>query len=337
MSAHERHGAPLPGVLSVPGEPPALESVSDLLSLAGALPARTVIIPGGDRPDDLRLVESARDHGMVERCILVGDEGAIRRAAEAVGVAVPDADIVATGTAAETAARTVEFIRAGAVDVILKGNISTPILNREMVRIRTRDTVSLVTLFDAAPIAGGRPLLLTDAGVTTVCDEERMVGLIRNAVDVAHSLLSLPRPRVALLAANEKVIASLPSTGLAQALSARPWPDAAVYGPLSFDLAVSAESVRLKEMPLEGDAAEVAGAADVLVCPGLDTANVLYKVLMEITRFGLASMAGIAVGLPVPYVILSRADSTETRLMSIALGSLARQRMPDYSSPEPRS
>jgi len=322
---------------SPPPVGPCLEAVSDLLPLAGSLPARTIIIPGGDRPDDLRLVESARDHGMVERCILVGDEGAIRQAAEAVAIAVPADDILPTSGAAETAARTVELIRAGTVDVILKGNISTPILNREMVRIRTRDTVSLVTLFDAAPIAGGRPLLLTDPGVTTVCDESRLAGLIRNAVDVAHSLLALPRPRVALLAANEKVITSLPSTGLAQALSERDWPDAAVYGPLSFDLAVSDESVRLKEMPLEGTAAEVAGHADVLVCPGLDTANVLYKVLMEITRFGLASMAGIAVGLPVPYVILSRADSTETRLLSIALGSLARERMPDYANSGSRS
>jgi len=316
--------------------PSPIQAVSDLLLLAGSLPARTVVIPGGDRPDDLRLVESARDHGMVERCILVGDDGAIRRAAEAVAITVPDGDIIPTSDPAQIAARTAELVRAGAVDVILKGNVSTPILNREMVRLRTRDTVSLVTLFDAAPIAGGRPLLLTDPGVTTVCDEQRMAGLIRNAVDVARSLLQLPRPRVALLAANEKVIASLPSTGMARDLSGRDWPDAAVYGPLSFDLAVSGESVRLKEIPLEGAAAEVAGRADVLVCPGLDTANVLYKVLMEITRFGLASMAGITVGLPVPYVILSRADSVDTRLLSIALGSLARERMPDYASSPPR-
>ena len=316
--------------------PSSIRAVSDLLALAGSLPARTVVIPGGDRPEDLRLVESARDHGIVERCILIGDEAAVRRAAEAVAIAVSEEDIVPTSDAAETAARTAELVRAGAVDVILKGNVATPILNREMVRLRTRDTVSLVTLFDAAPIAGGRPLLLTDPGVTTVCDEERMVGLIRNAVDVAHSLLELACPRVALLSANEKVIASLPSTGVARSLSDRDWPDAAVYGPLSFDLAVSAESVHLKEVPFEGAATEVAGRADVLVCPGLDTANVLYKVLMEITRYGLASMAGITVGLPVPYVILSRADSVETRLLSIALGSLARERMPDYASSESR-
>ncbi|MFH1569338.1 MAG: phosphate acyltransferase [Gemmatimonadota bacterium] len=219
-------------------------------------------------------------------------------------------------------------MRQGSVDVILKGHISTPILNREMLRIRTRNTISLVTLFDAAPIAGGRPLLLTDPGVTTIVDADRMAGLIRNAVDVAHRILGLARPRVALLSANEKVIPSLPSTALAEALSARAWPDAAVHGPLSFDLAVSPASVRLKEVALDGVAAEVAGQADVLVCPGLDAANILYKVIMEMARYGLGSLAGITVGVLVPYVILSRADSVETRLLSLALGSIARARLP---------
>ena len=314
----------------VPVEPTRsrIEAVSDLAAIAGALPARTVVIPGGDRPDDLRLVESARDHGIVERCLLVGDPASIRAAAEEVGVPLADEDIVATGSQEETARQTRALVADGIVDLILKGNISTPILNREILRIRTRRTISLVTLFDAAPIAGGRPLLLTDPGVTTVCDEDRMVGLIRNSIDVARTVLGLSRPRVALLSANEKVIASLPSTGLAEKLTAMPWPDAVVYGPLSFDLAVSADSVRLKELPLHGAAAEVAGQADVLVCPGLDSANILYKVIMEITRYGLGSLAGVTVGVLVPYVILSRADNVATRLLSIALASIARARLP---------
>lgn len=314
--------------LTLSSSPPRLQVVSDLLAIAGNLPARTVVIPGGDRPDDLRLVDSARDHGIVSRCLLVGDPVAVRAAAAAVGVAVADEDIVATASPEETAQRTIALVAAGGVDLILKGNISTPVLNREILRLRTRRTISLVTLFDAAPIAGGRPLLLTDPGVTTVCDETRLIDLIRNATDVARQVLGWPRPRVALLSANEKPIASLPSTILAARLSAMDWPDADVYGPLSFDLAVSPESVHLKEVHLEGVAASVAGQADILVCPGLDSANILYKVVMEITRYGLGSLAGVTVGVQVPYVILSRADNVETRLLSIALASLARDRLP---------
>ncbi|MCD6304537.1 MAG: phosphate butyryltransferase, partial [Planctomycetes bacterium] len=210
----------------------------------------------------------------------------------------------------------------------LKGNISTPVLNRQVLRIRSRTTMSLVTMFDAACIAGGRPMLLTDPGVTTVCDEKRMVGLIENAVEVAHRVMGIDRPRVALLSANEKIIESLPSTTMAREISRRDWPDAAVYGPLSFDLAVSGESVRLKGPALGEAAREVAGRADVLVCPGLDAANILYKVIMEFVRYGLATFAGVTMGVAVPYVILSRADNVETKLLSIALGSIVRQAIP---------
>jgi len=304
-----------------------IERVSDLVLLAGRLRPKTVIVPGGEREDDLRLVESARDHGIVERILLLGDADRIRRAADAVGIDVPEDDVVGTADQAETAQRTVERVEGGGVDIILKGNISTPVLNRAILRLRVRDTISLVTMFDAAPVAGGRPMLLTDPGVTTQCTFERMVGLVENAVDVAREIMGIGRPRVALLSANEKVIDSLPSTGMAKKLSERDWPGAFVYGPLSFDLAVSPESVRLKEGALGPEAAEVAGRADVLVCPGLDSANILYKMLMEIVKFGLATFAGLTVGVAVPYVILSRSDNVETKLQSIALCSIARDRM----------
>jgi len=303
--------------------------------IAGHLRPKTVIIPGGDREDDLRLVESARDHGIVERCILVGDQSAIRQAAHKVGIDVADEDIIATKSQEETAARTIECVQQGSIDVILKGNISTPILNRAMMRIVVRNTISLVTLFDTAPIASGRPMLLTDPGVTTVCSFGRMVGLIENAVDVARSILGIERPRVALLSANEKVIDSLPSTKMAAALSQREWKNAIVYGPLSFDLAVAPESVGLKGLPSQGAALEVAGKADILVCPCLDSANILYKVIMETVRYGLGTFAGITVGVMVPYVILSRADSVETKLQSIALCSLAAEYMDMGERKEP--
>jgi len=207
---------------------PRIEAVSDLVLVAGGLRPKTVIIPGGDREDDLRLVESARDHGIVSRCILVGDEAAIRRAAAAVGVTVADDDIVAAAGHEETAARTIDLVRQGGVDIILKGNISTPVLNRAVIRIAVRKTISLVTVFDAAPIAGGRPMLLTDPGVTTVCSLERMVGLVQNAVDVARSIMGIPRPLVAILSANEKIIESLPSTLLGKDLAERTWENAVV-------------------------------------------------------------------------------------------------------------
>ena len=303
--------------VTVPDE--RLESVADLVEIAGRLKATTVVVVGGDRVEDLRLVESARDHGIIDRIILAGDAGRIGRAVEEVGIEVPAEDIVATASQEQTAEATVELVRRGEVGMVLKGNISTPIINRRMLPLAVRPTVSLATVFDAAAISNGRPMVMTDAGVTTVCTLDRMVGLIENAVEVARTVVGIARPRVAVLSANEKQIASLPSTVMGAELARRRWDDAVVYGPLSFDLATDPDSAGIKGLPETPGAAEVGGRADVLVCPGIDAANILYKMISAMNKYGLASLASITLGFPVPYIILSRADSLETRLESIAL------------------
>ncbi len=307
-------------------KPQRLDAVADLIEIAGRLPAPTAVVPGGHRAEDLRLVESARDHGIVDRIVLVGDKSRISAAIDQLGIEIADDDIVAGDDDEQIAAATVELIEAGDVDIVLKGDISTPIINRHMLPLAVRPTVSLATVFDAAPIAGGRPMLMTDAGVTTVCTFERMVDMIDNAVHVARTVMAIDCPRVALLSANEKQIASLPSTSLAARLSQREWPGARIHGPLSFDLATDPDSVAIKGIGDLPGAAEVAGRADVLVCPGIDTANVLYKMIAAMNKYGEASLASVTVGFPVPYVILSRADSLETRLVSIALCAVYSQR-----------
>lgn len=303
-----------------------LESVADVVEIAGRLKAATVVVAGGDRVEDLRLVESARDHGIIDRIILAGDAGRIGRAIEEVGIEVHCQDIVATDSDEQTATATVELVSGGEVGMVLKGNISTVIINRRMLPLAVRATVSLATVFDAAAISNGRPMVMTDAGVTTVCSMERMVGLIANAVEVARTVMGITRPRVAVLSANEKQISSLPSTAMAAELSRRPWASAVVYGPLSFDLATDPDSAAIKGLPDSPGAAEVGGRADVLVCPGIDAANILYKTIAAMNKYGLASLASITLGFPVPYIILSRADSLETRLESIALCNIYAQR-----------
>jgi phosphate butyryltransferase len=305
--------------------PHKVRRVSDLLDIAGRLRASTIAIPGGHRIEDLKLVESARDHGIVDRIVLIGDRASTLSAIEEVGIEISDEDIVRGETDSDIAARTVELVRAGVVDIVLKGGISTPVLNRHMLRTAVRPTVSLATLFDADPISKGRPIILTDAGFTTVCNFGRLVHIIENAVEVAHVVMGLDRPRVAVLSANEKQIPSLPSTTIGKALSDRNWRDAVVYGPLSFDLAVDPDSVAVKGLHDTGHALEVAGRADILVCPGIDSANILYKAITSMTKFGQAALAGITVGFSVPYVILSRADTVDTKLYSIALCSVFAQ------------
>lgn len=304
-----------------PVKSPRLQSCSDLLQIAGSIEPKSVVIAGGDRTDDIALVESARDHGIIDRCILVGDGDRIREATRELGVPLEKDNIVRTKDQEETARRTIEIVNAGEADIILKGNISTPILNRKILEIKVRDTISLVTLFDSITVSDGKPILLTDPGVSTICDYKRMSDLIINSVDVAKYVCNNHKPRVALLSANEKIIKSLESTVLAKQLTESQWKNMTVYGPLSFDLAVDPESVRMKGIVKKKESAvgKVAGHADILVCPGLDCANAIYKMVMGMVRYGIASMAGITVGVKVPYIILSRSDLVETKLDSIAL------------------
>lgn len=307
-----------------PVEP--LETVAELVEIAGRLQASRVVVVGGDRPEDLRLVEAARDHGIIDRIVLTGRAEKIRHAVKEVGIEIPSGDIIDAGDETLAARSTLDLIQSGQIDIILKGNISTPIMNKHILPLATRRTVSLATIFDAAPIADGRPMILTDAGVTTVCNLERMTDLTRNSIDVARAVMGIARPKVAILSANEKQIASLPSTGIGLELAGMPWDDAVVCGPLSFDLATDPGSVGIKGLPDLPNAEEVAGQADILVCPSLDAANILYKAISALNKYGLASLAGITVGFPVPYIILSRSDSLETRLESIALCSIYAQR-----------
>jgi phosphate acetyltransferase len=308
-----------------------LARVSDLFAVAGRLSPSTAVLSGGHRVEDLRLVESARDHGFVDRIILVGQKDRMAAAVKEAAIDLAPDDMIAADDDDRIAAATIELLKAGGVDIVLKSDIPAAVMNRHIRSLAVRPTVSLATIFDASAISGGRPMLLTDAGATADCDLQGMTDLVCNAVDVAQAVMGIERPRVAILSAFGEQVASLPSTRMWLELAGQPWQDAAVCGPLSFDLATDPASVAVHGMPILPGAEEVAGKADVLVCPGIDTTSVLYKMIAALAKYGEASMASVTVGFPVPYVALSPADTLETRLASIALCAVyARRRPQDF-------
>ena len=123
----------------------AATEIAEFERIAASLSARTIAIAGGDRKADLLVYKYLREQAYVRQCLLVGDEGEMRSAAERLGMDLAAEDLMGTESQEETAEIILELARSDRANVIQKGNISTPILNRRLGKLRTRDTMPLCT------------------------------------------------------------------------------------------------------------------------------------------------------------------------------------------------
>jgi phosphotransacetylase len=247
--------------------------------------------------------------------ILVGDEEAVRRVAAENAVSLRGFTIL---SAADPAAAAVALVRRGEARLMMKGKISTPALMRAVLDVatglRTNRVICQIVLMQMGTT--GRCFLLADTGICIQPTLEQKADILRSAVDVARSL-GEPLPRVAVLAATETVTETMPETLDAAELQRRgqrgEFPGSIVEGPLSFDLAYAADAADKKSVR-----STVAGAADVLLFPNLAAANLTVKAIMYTAdcRFG-----GVLCGAACPVVFMSRADTTDTRLHSLALAA----------------
>jgi phosphate acetyltransferase len=162
-----------------------------------------------------------------------------------------------------------------------------------------------------------KPLIITDAAINIYPTLEDKVDIIRNAVDLAHAF-GLKKPRVAVLSAvetvNPKITSTLDAAALSKMADRGQISDAIVDGPLALDNAMSEEAADVK-----GISSPVAGRADILVVPDLESGNLVYKYMSVVTG---ADGAGIVLGARVPVILTSRADSVRTRLASSAVAVL---------------
>ncbi len=293
----------------------------NLLARAKGLPPlRTAVVHPCD-PPSLTAALTAADRGLIEP-ILIGPENKLRSIAEEAGLDLSAVRTIATPHSHASAARAVELVRAAEADAVMKGSLHTDEL---MAAIVARDTglrtarrishvfVMLVPGYD-------RPLLVTDAAINIEPCLEEKVDIVQNAIDLSHAL-GIPCPRVALLSAVETVTSKLRSTIDAAALCKMAdrgqITGGLLDGPLAFDNAVSLEAARTK-----GIVSEVAGRADILVTPDLESGNILAK---QLEYFANAVAGGIVLGARVPVILSSRADSLESRVLSCGVAVLLRQ------------
>ena len=181
--------------------------------------------------------------------------------------------------------------------------------------LRTGRRISHVFVLDA--IDYSRPLLVTDGVVNIYPDLDDKVDIVQNAIDLAHAL-GIRVPKVAILAAietvNSKVTSTLHAAALCKMADRGQIKGGVLDGPLGFDDAISPEAAGIKRIR-----SEVAGQADILVVPDLDSGNMLAK---SIEQIGPADMAGVVLGARVPMILTSRSDEPKARLASAAVARL---------------
>jgi phosphate acetyltransferase len=293
----------------------------NLLDCANGLPPlRTAVVHPCD-PPSLTAALTAADRGLIEP-ILIGPENKLRSIAEEAGLDLSAVRTIATPHSHASAARAVELVRAAEADAMMKGSLHTDELMGAIVArdtgLRTARRISHV--FVMLVPGYDRPLLVTDAAINIEPCLEEKVDIVQNAIDLSHAL-GIPCPRVALLSAVETVTSKLRSTIDAAALCKMAdrgqITGGLLDGPLAFDNAVSLEAARTK-----GIVSEVAGRADILVTPDLESGNILAK---QLEYFAHAVAGGIVLGARVPVILSSRADSLESRVLSCGVAVLLRQ------------
>ncbi|HRN61176.1 MAG TPA: bifunctional enoyl-CoA hydratase/phosphate acetyltransferase [Luteimonas sp.] len=290
------HVAPLAAIRAAVVHP------CDALSLSGAL--------------------DARDAGLIVP-VLVGPRARIEAAAAEAGVDLSGIVIEDVAHSHAAAARAAGLAREGEVEALVKGSLHTDELMQAVVAresgLRTKRRVSHCFVLQTPYYP--RPFIVTDAAVNLAPDLEQKADIVRNAIDLAH-VIGVATPKVAILAAVETVTPSMPATLDAAALckmADRGQIEGGLLdGPLAFDNAVSIAAARTK-----GIVSEVAGQADILVVPDLESGNMLAK---QVMFMGDAASAGIVLGAKVPVVLTSRADSRESRIASCAIALMLAHR-----------
>lgn len=212
-----------------------------------------------------------------------------------------------------------EMCRRGETAALMKGSLHTDTLMHAVLAkesgLRSTRRVSHVFVMDA-PLYN-RTLFITDAAINIYPTLDDKVDIVQNAIDLAK-LLGVPEPRVAILSAAETVCSKITSTLDAAALckmAERGQITGGILdGPLALDTAVSPKAVAVK-----GIRSEVAGNADILVVPDLESGNMLAK---QLEYLGGAALAGIVLGAKVPVILTSRADPPRSRVVSCAIAAL---------------
>lgn len=283
---------------------------------AKARPIRTAVVHPVDHNGLMGAIEAAEQNLITP--ILIGPQSKIRAAAEKDQLDISNYELIDVEHSHAAAEKACELARTTEVEALMKGDLGSSELISAVIHktkgLRTSRRLSHVFVFDVPNYH--KPLVITDSAINVVPDLMTKRDIIQNAVDFCRAL-GVTKPKVAILAAVEKVKAYMPSTidaaCLCKMADRGQITDALLDGPLAFDNAISLQAALDKHIR-----SDVSGDADILLAPDLEAANMIAKQLIYLAD---AKSAGLALGAKVPIILTSRAETPLGRLASCALAS----------------
>ncbi|GAA5068369.1 bifunctional enoyl-CoA hydratase/phosphate acetyltransferase [Roseibacterium beibuensis] len=289
-----------------------------LLARAEPLPPVSTVVVCPESPDAVAGAILGAEHTLISP-VFVGARPKIEAAAEEAGVSIAGVEIIDIPDHRAAALRSVALVHEGRARAVMKGHLHTDQLLHAILKkeggLRTNRRLSHVFVMDVPGL--DHFLFVTDAAINIAPDLDCKVSIVQNAIDLARAL-GVETPKVGILSAVETVTPSIPSTIDAAVLSKMAdrgqITGGLVDGPLAMDNAVDLGAARTK-----GLTGLVAGRADILVAPNLESGNMIAK---ELTFLAHAEAAGVVMGAQVPVILTSRADDDRARLASCAVAAL---------------
>jgi phosphate butyryltransferase len=296
-----------------------MTNFDELFSLVDQYPVRKVAVAAAEDSSVIEAVSEARKKNIADT-VLVGNEAAINKIASSSNVSLNGTQIIDEPDPIRAISSAVKIVSSGQADILMKGYIHTDdflrgLLNKEH-GLRTVSIMSHV--FVAEIRAQNKLIFITDAAMNIAPDLEQKAAILLNVVHLAK-LFGVVNPKVAVLAAVELVNPAMPATVDAACLAKMAErnqyvPACTVDGPLAMDNAISSIAARHK-----GITGPVAGLADILLVPNIECGNILVKSLVYL---GVHRTIGLLIGAEAPVVLTSRADTMESKLLSIAGAAL---------------
>jgi phosphate butyryltransferase len=278
---------------------------------------RKLAIASAEGEEIIAAVKRATDEGIIS-ALLIGDQTKIEQLCKKKNVDLDQVEIMHVPDPKLTAKATVEAVKQGRAEMLMKGKVDTSTLLKAVLDketgLRTGAFLSHAAVVEVKTYS--KFMFVTDGGMNIKPDIKEKAEIIKNAVEVAKKL-GIEKPKVACLSAVELVNPDMQETvdaaGLVKMAERGAIKDVIIDGPVAFDVAIDAEAARMK-----GIVSPVAGDTDIFLVPDIASGNIFVKSLIYLAG---AKVGGVVVGAGAPIVLLSRSDSAEMKLYSIVLGA----------------